>query len=284
MLRRFFAALLASVLMSCLISANAAGQEAVLAEQKDITIIATGTELNVYDDGSALRMYLTVENRTGQELDLLVHDANLGSMDVDGYGIFDLGPGVTADEFLMFKAKEGQDDNSLYEPLPFRFGLEVRGEDRQELYYIPVCLERELPSEINEWWKNSEEAAPESTYLELGFFEGARAEWEDVGNDMFKLRVQVRNNSNIESIKAFELYMYATDVYGERIYGEDQVYFETTKTTVGPRDVVYSDDFIVPGRRAADRVYIGVNRIVYSDGTVVEASEIDYWYWTLEWN
>lgn len=284
MLRKLFAVLLAAMLLSGLASASAAGKEAVLLDQKDITITATSTELNLYESDSTLRMYLTVENRTGGEVDIRVHDANLDGMDVDGYGIYDLGPGVTTDRFLMFKAKEGQDDYSLYVPLPFIFELEVRGENRKSLYSIPVRINSALPSKTNDWQKDTSTAAPTSTYMELGFFQGAYAEWKDVGNDKFKLRVQVRNNSNLESIKAFELYLYATDVYGERIYGDDKVYYETTKKTVGPREVAYSDYFTVPGRSAADKVYIGVNRYVYSDGTVVEASEVDYWSWDLEWN
>ena len=290
MLRKFTCLLMAFLLMMSMAipAAQAADASVELVNQKDLKIAVTGTELN--KRGDTLRLIAIVENNTGGEIDIFVEDAYLDGTEVKGYGIFDVKNGESRDDdYFMFKALDGESDAPLHGPTQYVFTLVVQNEDLEVLYSIPVRIASSLPEQARAPRATAKPtpkptAAPANTYLELGFFEGAYAEWEDVGNDMFKLRVQVRNNSSFESIKAFELYMYATDVYGDRIYGEDQVYYETTKTVVGPREVVYSDYFTVPGRREADRVYIGVHRIVYSDGTVVEASKIDYWYWTLEWN
>ncbi len=59
----------------------------------------------------------------------------------------------------------------------------------------------------------------------LEIFSVSNGQWENVSGDRLKMRIQVRNVANYRTVKAFELYMYATDVWGERIYGEDQIYY-----------------------------------------------------------
>lgn len=115
----------------------------------------------------------------------------------------------------------------------------------------------------------------------LEIFSGASINWKAIDNDQLKIRVQVRNASRYREVKAFEIYMYATDVWGERIYGENWIYYETTNKKVAPGETVYSTYFVVPDFSRIDQVHFGIHRIAYSDGSTVEADSIDYWYWSL---
>ena len=59
-------------------------------------------------------------------------------------------------------------------------------------------------------------------------------QWEFPGNDRIRMRVKVTNTAKSKTVKAFEMYMYAVDVWGDPIYGEDMVYYGTTEKTVSP--------------------------------------------------
>lgn len=261
-----------------------------LVNRKDLKIVATGTKLVESSSGDALWLNAIVENNTGYKIDIYVQNAYLDTTEVKGYGMFDIENGEYRDnDFFMFKALDGGSDAPLHNPSKYIFNFEVRNEETREVMdIIPVYLissELAGASASNETAKPTAKptATPDSEYMPLQFFKGAYVEWKDLDNDMFKIRVQVRNNSLLKTVKAFELYMYATDIYGDRIYGADQVYYATTKREVAPRGgVVYSDYLTVPKRSEVDKVYFGINRIVYSDGTVVEASKIDYWNWTID--
>lgn len=78
--------------------------------------------------------------------------------------------------------------------------------------------------------------------------------------------VKIRNDYN-KSIKAIELYMYATDVWGERLYGETTYYYKTTKKTVKSGSWMSSDYMVMPKRSKIDRIYVAVHRIAFADGT-----------------
>lgn len=295
MLRKLCCALLAALMLAggapcgsrSLTLAHAAGASIELVDQGDLKIELTGAELNEHDDGDALRLYATVENDTGEEIDIHVRDAYLDGTEVKGYGIYNVEAGARTDDFFMFKALEGESDAPLYDPGQYVFNLEVKNGDRELLYFVPVHISSALPMGTDTPEKTARPTArptatPADEEIPLEFFQGGYIEWKDLDDDWFQVRVQVRNNSYDRTIKAFEIYMYATDVYGDRIYGDDWVYYETTKRTVEPRDIVYSEYFQVPRRSEVDRVYFGLHRIVYSDGTVAEASRIDYWYWTMD--
>jgi len=115
----------------------------------------------------------------------------------------------------------------------------------------------------------------------LEIFAGSNAQWEDVSGDRLKIHVQVRNVAKYRTVKAFELYMYATDVWGEPIYGEDQVYYATTTKNIGPGKTAYSDYMVISDRSRIDKVYVGISKIVYTNGTVEEPSSVEYWSWEI---
>ena len=116
----------------------------------------------------------------------------------------------------------------------------------------------------------------------LYFKDEAYATWENLSNDKFKIKFQVTNKEYGKTVKAFELYVYAEDTQGNRIYGDTTVYYQTTTRTVSPGKTVYSDDFVIPDRSSIYKVYCGIHKILYADGTTVTIDDIDYWYWTFD--
>ena len=107
-------------------------------------------------------------------------------------------------------------------------------------------------------------------------------QWEFPGNDRIRMRVKVTNTAKSKTVKAFEMYMYAVDVWGDPIYGEDMVYYGTTEKTVSPGETVYSDYITMPDKSQVDTVYAGIHKIIYTDGTIKEASPVDYYYWEID--
>lgn len=129
-------------------------------------------------------------------------------------------------------------------------------------------------------------ALPLQAQAALVFEDGARGTWTKLSGDKMKARFTVTNDSSCDTIRAFELYAYATDVWGERIYGEKTIYYWTTKKNVGPGKSVYSDYVTIPDRSDVDKLHVGVKRYVYDDGTVIEHNDwdVDYSTWTVTWN
>lgn len=115
-------------------------------------------------------------------------------------------------------------------------------------------------------------------YIALQICDYSNMNWYKEDNNKFKFRIQVENISKSRTIKAFELYAYATDVWGDEIYG-DSYYYETTKKDVGPGVRTYSDYFIIPRRDEICKVYVGVHKVIYSDGTIAEDYSVDYSNW-----
>lgn len=120
------------------------------------------------------------------------------------------------------------------------------------------------------------------------------AEWETLSNGNFKIHFQVTNHEtsyyskssyyNQPDVVAFELYVYAEDVWGEKIYGEGVHYYLTTVKNIKPGKTVYSDYFIISDAKKIYNVYCGVKRVKYANGKVEEVSdkEVKYYCWTVK--
>lgn len=50
------------------------------------------------------------------------------------------------------------------------------------------------------------------------------ARWEKCSGDRIKFRPKLYNHSEVRTVKPVELYYYATDVWGDLVYGEDTHY------------------------------------------------------------
>ena len=120
-------------------------------------------------------------------------------------------------------------------------------------------------------------------YVPLTMPQGARGEWRNISGNKLKFRVKVTNVSKTKTVKAFELYMYAVDIWGDRIYGEDTYYYDTTTKKIKPGESAFCDYFILPNRSEISRIYVGVKKAVFTDGTMRENLTVHYdTNWTIE--
>ena len=118
-------------------------------------------------------------------------------------------------------------------------------------------------------------------WVPLVFQEGAWGEWRKARDDQLGFHAKVTNTSRTHTVKAFELYMYATDVWGDRIYGE-RLFYGTSTKTVKPGASVYSDYFLLPNRSQIATVWCGIKKVIFSDGTIRENDTVDYTSWTVK--
>lgn len=112
---------------------------------------------------------------------------------------------------------------------------------------------------------------------------GAYAEWKNLSNDKMSIHFQVSNKGKKKTVKAFELYVYAEDVWGNELYGNN-VYYATTTKKVAPGKTVYSDYITIPKRSSIATVSCGIHKVAYTDGTTytVPKDQIDYATWTID--
>lgn len=116
-------------------------------------------------------------------------------------------------------------------------------------------------------------------WVPLIFQAEARGEWRNA-RDQLSFRAKVTNTSRSHTVRAFELYMYATDVWGERIYS-DSIYYGTTTKTIKPGQSAFSDYFLLPDRNHISTVWCGIKKVIFSDGTIRENDTVDYASWTI---
>lgn len=116
----------------------------------------------------------------------------------------------------------------------------------------------------------------------LSIQDGAYAEWIYLQGDALKIHFQVTNIGKQKKVKAFELYVYAKDIWGNEIYGEDMVYYATTTKEVKPGETVYSDYLVIPNRSQIDKIFCAIHQVAYTDGSIytVPAGKIEYAEWT----
>ena len=120
--------------------------------------------------------------------------------------------------------------------------------------------------------------------LTLGFNKDCYISWTNISGNKLQINVEVFNSSTTRTIKAFELFVYATDVWGERIWGDDFVYRWTTEKNVKPGAEVKSESVNLPDRSDIHTVYIAVKRVKYSDGATYEVpnGQLNYWHWAIK--
>ena len=130
------------------------------------------------------------------------------------------------------------------------FTIEVQDEESHDtLFAVPVTLNVvNFPAATPDFPTDAEPAYAPEVLLILP--EGGYGEWQFVDGDMLRMRVTVENTSPARAVEAFEIYMYAVDAWGDPLYGEDYVYFETTETLVEPFETAMSEYVTMP--RASD--------------------------------
>ena len=100
---------------------------------------------------------------------------------------------------------------------------------------------------------------------------GARTEWRNKNSDNFAFRTQVVNNSKTRTVKGFELEYYPTDVWGNRLLGDNITRKFTTTTTVKPGKTAYTLWAVLGASfYNADMIHMAITKIVFDDGEIRE--------------
>ena len=105
--------------------------------------------------------------------------------------------------------------------------------------------------------------------------------WTDITGDMTSYKIQITNHSKNKTIKGVELRYYPTDVWGNRLWDYDYRY-TTFTLTIKPGQKKFTQWFAMsPSWYAIDRIYVGVSKIVFTDGTIHENDDITYYYFVM---
>lgn len=135
-------------------------------------------------------------------------------------------------------------------------------------------------SDMDKWAACAFIVEPEDGVM-LFFADSAYASWDYISNKQLSIKFQVTNSIYGKNIKAFELYVYATDVWGNRLYG-NSVYKVTTAKNVYAGNTIYSNNIAIPDSDSIYRVYCGIHKVMYEDGTIATANQVDYCNWIIK--
>lgn len=106
------------------------------------------------------------------------------------------------------------------------------------------------------------------------------ARWQPQGGDLLSVTFEINNADYGLWIDAVELYVYATDSWGNKIYGST-IYNGTTNKDIGPGQKLYSDRILLPNRSRISKIYCGVHKIkFFGDDFGVKTYTVDYYEWS----
>ena len=103
-------------------------------------------------------------------------------------------------------------------------------------------------------------------------------------NDRMKARFTVASQSAEQTVKSFEMRVYAVDAKGKRIWGEDTYYYWITKKEIAPGQSGSSDYVTLPDCSQVAQLYAAVSKVSYTDGTASEMADgqLNYRCWDVE--
>ena len=162
-------------------------------------------------------------------------------------------------------------------------------DDSDPVYWIVYAPEISKAGFVNSYYLVN--SSFNSAYVEpdvpLAVSPRANAEWrwESDSSDVLDLRVQVSNYSRKKTVTAYELYIFAEDLWGNKVFGDTVKIRATFENTINPGETIYSGHMYLPERKKISRFYAAVKRVKLSDGTICEnyiLDESDYTYWDIK--
>ena len=253
----------------------------------------TGVQHVVFDDEVDLKVLYSIINNSGRNIVLNIDGARVNGVAAGTVGISILKPGESDNDQIYIEPQDAASLQAICSPYSLSVDLRLKdGDSYAELGTTTFSLsDISLPAVTPKpGSKFSSDSVPtpvpnssaSSGSRVLVFPDNANGQWQNVGTDQLKFRCQVQNVSGSDSIRAFELYLYPTDVWGNRLLGSDEVYYHTTNRQIHPGQTAYSDYFTIGDRAKTANVYVGIKRVILTDGTVYDYDDVEYWSWTIK--
>ncbi len=257
---------------------------------------------------AALELHVHITNQTNQKLNLTLDSVSVDGIALNGTAIYNIYPGSATDDYFILKADSSVAMKSIGKAREAVFTITAKevstgrkiAENTVSLDlsgvpsftpYPTASPKKTLTSRATATPRTPARATikPTSTpsrlnqIRSLSFSDSLWAEWEFKSDDKLSLRFEMTASKG-KSVRSFELYIYAADSRGRRIYGTNQIYHATTEKTIRSGQTDFSDYIIIPKQSQIAFVYCGIKQVTLSDGTIetVPDSQIEYFEWTID--
>ena len=253
----------------------------------------TGIQHVVFDDEVDLKVLYSIVNNSGRDIVLNIEGAQVNGIAAGTVGISILKAGESENSQIYIEPQDTASQQAICNPSSLSIDLLLKdGSSYEELgrttfRVSDISLPAVTPKPGSKFSSGSvptpvPRTPSSSVSRPLVFPDNANGQWEHVGSDQLKFRCQVQNVSDTDSIRAFELYLYPTDARGNRLIGADEVYYHTTSRQIHPGQTAYSDYFTIGSRASTANIYVGIKRVIMTDGTVYDYDDVEYWSWTIK--
>ena len=167
----------------------------------------------------------------------------------------------------------------LYDTADGKFGPKTAAAVREFSEANGLGSSEIATAEMQERLYSSYATAYVEDWVPLEFLDGARGEWRNASNRSLGFRAKATNTSRSRTIKAFEMTIYCTDVWGDKIYGST-VYVGTTTKRIKPGESAFSEYFVLPQRDRISTIWAGISKVIFTDGTIRENYNISFTSWS----
>ena len=102
--------------------------------------------------------------------------------------------------------------------------------------------------------------------------------------DYLTFRPTIANQSKSRTVTSVTLTCYATDIWGNRVVGENVSYDWTTVREIAPASTAEADAMTVPQRVKIAWLYVAITNVTFADGAELIPETPEYIGWTpVEW-
>ncbi|MBR1707550.1 MAG: PT domain-containing protein [Clostridia bacterium] len=259
---------------------------------------------------ATIRINLHIINNYKNSIMVRLFDSTVNGTEVAGIGAFGIKANTdTTDEWILLSGKTQSAWNAVCNAKSAKFTIQIQDESSREIlgvntvtldlsslpYFTPYPSPRNTPEPEPGTVTAAPTAKPtakptarptatprtKSEIKWLHFSDRLWAEWDNESANRLKIRFEIVSDQY--PIKSFDMYVYATNFMGERIYGDNFTYNFTTNRSMTSYRTAWSDYIRLPQRSSINEVYCGIKRVTLRDGSVEEIpdSDIVYYYWTI---
>jgi len=132
-----------------------------------------------------------------------------------------------------------------------------------------------------QWYVKSIAISEQEKKIALEITEDCYGDWKEDGDELF-FRLQVKNVSKHQTVKAYELFFYTLDKEGNVLQTDNTVCTQYVESTIEPDQKEYTTYTVFPNKDEIDRVYVAIHKVKYLDGTEKREISPEYVYWIID--